>query len=160
MPRNRSHAKQAFIPQKLREEMDRLKEQGLKIKGTEFNLDGPNKLSQAITTLLSPYKDMGSTYPAYYMLVTIACLAWNAALVEEPERGKMVNQVVDLFKDKTNLKGLIEFRQFSYKLIERKLLLFPDDLRYVVKFDVTETKDTFHIFVISLDKSVLSPVQN
>lgn len=122
-------------------------------------MDGPNKLSQAITTLLSPYKDMGSTYPAYYMLVTIACMAWNAALVEEQERGKMVNQVIDLFKDKTNLKGLLEFRQFSYELIERKLLLFPDDRRFVVKFDVTEANDTFHIFVISLNKSVHSPAQ-
>jgi hypothetical protein len=67
--------------------------------------------------------------------------------------------VIDLFKDKTNLKGLLEFRQFSYELIERKLLLFPDDRRFVVKFDVTEANDTFHIFVISLNKSVHSPAQ-
>ncbi len=159
MPRKRSQAKQAFIPPRLRDEVVRLNEQGIKVKRTEFNRDGPDKLSQAITTLLNPYKDMGSTYPAYYMLVAIACTAWNAALVEEPERGKMVNQVVDLFKDKTNLKGLIEFRKFSYELIERKLLLFPDDRRYVVKFDVTEAKDTFHIFVISLNKSGQPPAQ-
>jgi hypothetical protein len=111
--------------------------------------------AQIMPRFISP----GSTYPAYYMLVAIACTAWNAALVEEPEHGKLVNQVVDLFKDKTNLKGLLEFRQFSYELIERKLILFPDDRRYVIKYDVTEAKDTFHIFVISLNKSGQPPAQ-
>ena len=137
----------------MRDEETRLKGQGLKIKKTSFNRDGPNKLSQAITTLLSPYNDMGSTYQSYYGLVAITCMAWNASLVEEPERGEIVKQVVSFFKDKTDANGLLEFSQFSYELIARKLLLFPNDRRFVVKFDVTETNDTFLVFVISLDKS-------
>jgi hypothetical protein len=152
MPKKRSHSKQSLIPQKLREEEARLKEKGLKIKGTSFNRDGPNKLSQAITTLISPYKDMGSTYQSFSALIAIACMAWNASLVDEPERGEMVNQVVNFFKDKTDTKGMLEFSQFSYELIKRKLLLFPNDRRFVYKFDVTETKDDFHVFVLSLDK--------
>jgi hypothetical protein len=153
MPKKRSHSKQSLIPQKLREAESHLKEQGLKIKATSFNHDGPNKLSQAITTLISPYKDMGSTYQSFSTLIAIACMAWNAALIDEPERGEMVKQVVGVFKDKTDAKGLLEFSQFSYELIERKLLLFPDDRRFVYKFDVTETKDNFFVSVLSLDKS-------
>jgi len=152
MSRKHSHSKQSLIPQKLREAEVHLKEQGLKIKGTSFNRDGPNKLSQAISTLISPFKDMGSTYQSFSALVAIACMAWNASLIDEPERGEMVKQVVGVFKDKTEAKGLLEFSQFSYELIERKLQLFPNDRRFVYKFDVTETKGDFHVFVLSLDK--------
>ena len=153
MPRTHLHSKKSVIPQKLRDEEARLKGQCLKIKATSFNRDGPNKLSQAITTPLSPYKDMGSTYQSYYALLAITCMAWNASLVEEPERGEIVKQVVSFFKDKTDAKGQLEFSLFSYELIARKLLLFPNDRRYVVKFDVTETKDDYHVFVLSLDKA-------
>lgn len=96
---------------------------------------------------------MGKTYNAFHTMVAITCFAWNASLVDEPERGEMVKQGVNLFKDKTDAKGLNEFSQFFYELIDRKLLLFPDDRRYVTSFDVTETKDTFLVFVISLDQS-------
>ena len=65
----------------------------------------------------------------------------------------MVKQGVIQFKGKTDAKGLNEFNQFFYELIERKLLLFPNDRRFVTSFDVTETKDTFQVFVISLDQS-------
>jgi hypothetical protein len=155
MTRKRSHPKKEIIPQKLRDEENRLKQQGVKVKGILYNRNGQNKLSQAITTLLSPYKGMdGGTYQSYSTLVAITCVAWNASLVDEPERGEMVNKVINLFKDKTDAKGLLEFNQFSYELIERKLRLFPDDKRFVVKFDVTETKDDYHVFVYSLDNSI------
>jgi hypothetical protein len=136
------------------EEDARLKEQGLKIKETTFNQDGPNKLSQSILTLLRPYKEMGSTFTSFNALVGLACAAWNAALVNEPKRGEMVTLIVNTFKDKTDANGLLEFNQFTRELIERKLLLFPNDGRFVTKFEVTETKDNYHVFVISLDKSV------
>ena len=96
---------------------------------------------------------MSKTYNSFNMLVGNPCLAWIASLLDEPERGEMVKQGVNLFKDKTNANGMNEFTRFSYELIERKLLLFPNDRRHVVKFDVTETKDSFRIFVISLDQS-------
>ena len=86
---------------------------------------------------------MSKTYNSFNMLVGNPCLAWNASLLDEPERGEMVKQGVNLFKDKTDANGMIE----------RKLLLFPNDRRHVVKFDVTETKDSFRFFVISLDQS-------
>jgi hypothetical protein len=153
MPRSHRHIKKIAIPQRLLDEETRLKDQGLTLKGTQYNRDGPNKLSKAITTLLSPYKDMGKTYNAFRTMVAIACFAWNASLVDEPERGEMVKQGVNLFRDKTDAKGLNEFNQFFYELIERKILLYPNDRRFVTSFDVTDTKDTFHVFVISLDPS-------
>ncbi len=76
-----------------------------------------------------------------------------SSLVEEPERGEIVKKAENVFKDATDAKGLLEFNLFIYELIERKLLLFPNDRRYVVNFEVTETKSTFNIFVISLEKS-------
>jgi len=151
MPRKRSHSKKTLIPQKLRQERAYLEEQGLKIKGTSVNRDGSNKLSQAITALIDPYKEMGSTYQAFSALVAIACMAWNASLVDEPERGEMIKQTVNFFKNKTDAKELFEFNQFSYELIERKLLLFPNDRRFVCNFEVAEIKDDFHVIVASLD---------
>lgn len=153
MIKKRPHSKEIVIPQKLLDEETRLEGLGLKIKETTFNQDESNKLSQAIITLISPYNNMGGTYSAYYALIAIACTAWNASLVDEPQRDEMVKQIVSFFKDKTDAKGLLEFKQFSYELIERKLLLFPNDRRLVSKFDVTETKENYHVFVISLDKS-------
>jgi len=110
MPPKPPHSKKKIISiQKLLldEEARRLKEQGVKIKARTFNNDGSPKLSQAITTLLSPYNDMSSNYQGYSALVAITCMAWNASLVAEPERGEMVKQVVSFFKDKTDAKGLL-----------------------------------------------------
>ena len=153
MSKTHRHSQKLAIPQILLDEEARLKAQGLKFKGPELNYDGPNKLSEAIKSLIRPYKDMASSYTAFSGLVAIACAAWNASLVEEPERDEMVKKAANLFKDKTDAKGLLEFNQFFYELIERKLLLFPNDWRYVVNFKVTETKSTFNIFVVSLEKS-------
>ena len=153
MPRSHPHSKKIAIPQRLLDEETRLKDQGLTIKETQYNLDGTNKLSNAITTLLSPYSDMRRNYNVFRTIVAIACFAWNASLLDEPERDEMVKQGVIQFKGKTDAKGLNEFNQFFYELIERKLLLFPNDRRFVTSFDVTETKDTFRVFVTSLDPS-------
>lgn len=150
MPRKRSHSKKDAIPQKLLDEASRFKKQGIKIKQTLFNRDGPDKLSQAIITLVAPYEEMGRTYPAYHTLIALACLAWNAAQLDEPERSEMVRKAADAFKDKTDAQGLLEFHQFTRELVERKLHLFPNDRRYVVNFEVTESEDNYHVFVTSL----------
>jgi hypothetical protein len=152
MTSHRRHSPKNAIPQILLDEEARLKGQGLKIKETRMNRAGLNKLSQAILSLLSPYKEMADTYAAYNGLVGITCAAWNASLEDEPERGEMIKRAVNFFKGVTDAPGLLEFHQLFYELVERKLLLFPKDLRYVVNYKVTETKSTFNVHVLSLEK--------
>jgi hypothetical protein len=113
-----------------------------------FNLDESDKLSQAIVTLACPYKEQFNTYPAYQTLITLTCSAWNAELLREPKRSEMIGRVIDLCKDITDEKGLLEFRELIDALIKRKQILFPDDIRYITKFEVVEGEDNDPAFVV------------
>lgn len=118
------------------------------MKKKVFNLDESEKLSQAIVTLANPYEDRFNTYPAYQHLITLACSAWNAELIREPKRSEMIGRVIDLCKDITDEKGLVEFREIIDALIERKRVLFPDDMRYITRFEVVEGEDNDPAFVV------------
>lgn len=60
----------------------------------------------------------------------------------------MIGRVIDLCKDITDEKGLVEFREIIDALIERKRVLFPDDMRYITRFEVVEGEDNDPAFVV------------
>lgn len=60
----------------------------------------------------------------------------------------MIGRVIDLFKDITDEKGRLEFRELIDALIERKRVLFPDDIRYITRFEVVEGEDDDPDFVV------------
>jgi len=122
------------------------------LKGHEviFRTHDKEKLSAAILKLIEPHRELAPTYAAYNLLIALAIVAWNAALVEGEERQNMLDRLLGVALKTENEKTRAEVRQFMNELIKRKERYFPEDKRYVVGYHLSETKENYHLSVASL----------
>ena len=108
---------------------------------------GEVKMSAALGTLIEPYMDMAETAEAYDRLVALGVIAWNAALQPEAKRRKMLNKIIDqVIKEPADNSFA---KTFIQELIARKEALFPHIKRYIVDYQITETRWRYHLSVAS-----------
>jgi hypothetical protein len=89
------------------------------------------KISEGLVELINPYMDDGMDIVAARVLARIGALAWNLAV--EPEGGE--NQRDELQRQAPpNLAADLD--HLLQEMRQRKLELFPDDLRLIVQTDV------------------------
>lgn len=81
--------------------------------------------------------------------IMAACTAWNMSVVSP----------LDLFDEELNKffeindsdeEGQILIKQIILSMIEKKNLLYPDDLRVVVDFEIVDTKTFFSVNVAAM----------
>lgn len=117
---------------------------------------GHVKMSDVLSDFVAPYRDYAETMQAYRRLLTLAVAAWNAALFPETKQQEVVDEVLSHLPGETRLKS--DVKALLYELIERKVRFFPQYERAIISFELTETRNGYHLSVAStLDGDIISP---
>jgi hypothetical protein len=113
------------------------------------NPAGQERMSDVLDDFVAPYERSAETKEEYEKLLTLGITAWNAALLPEAERSRMLEDV--LGKGLPGLpKSLQEdLRAFINELIARKLTHFAANRRAIVDFTLQEAHDGYHLSVAS-----------
>lgn len=135
---------------KYRKLEQRLRESGLlEEKKLLYEPRDQVKMSQVIIDFIEPYLDSVDTYREHDNLVAFAVLIWNTALLPQNEQKAMIREILGIFSrtDAKELKPIIE------EMIERKKKYFSDNRRFIVEYDLAESKDGFRLSVVSTSKN-------
>ena len=114
-----------------------------------MNPEGAERMSDVLSRFVEPYAGAANTKEAYGKLLTLALMAWNAALIPEAERPAMPEQVLDEGLTGVPVSLRKELRAFVDELIARKLKYFADNRRMIIDFSVEESRTSFHLSVVS-----------
>jgi hypothetical protein len=96
---------------------------------------GKPKISQSILEFAGEFIRMGETLEDRQNRVNAACSAWNMACNTPELREKHLLQYVKgygKFNPDADAEQLADVRHDMEKLIERKIKMFPNDLRQVI----------------------------
>lgn len=98
-----------------------------------YDPPGAAKMSEALLDFVEPYREMAATEDALRKLLTIASVAWNAALVPPAEREALLRSTEDRLPP--DLRA--DYRAILEPLILRKQEHFSDNTRSIVDFELT-----------------------
>jgi len=98
-----------------------------------YDPPGAAKMSEVLEEFVKPYWELATTEDAMRKLLTVACVAWNAALLPPTEREKMIRE-----SEKTLPAGMRQdYRAILDPLIERKEEQFAENTRAILSFELT-----------------------
>ncbi|MGA2254159.1 MAG: hypothetical protein ABSG53_05805 [Thermoguttaceae bacterium] len=120
--------------------------------GPSYRFDAPGgvKMSTVLEEFVEPLADDVEGLEEYRKLLGLGQLAWNAALRGEPERGEMVNELLSTAMPGATVETLSAGRSIVEALITRKEQHFADLRRPILRFEVFDTGDGWHLNVASL----------
>ena len=104
----------------------RASQPGMKVR---INPPGHRKVSDMIWLVAEPLLESAPDYESKEMILKLTTLAWNFALLDPIEQGKMLVEIADLFQ-------CPEGMEMFYHLAERKTLLFPEEERVICKVEM------------------------
>jgi hypothetical protein len=108
---------------------------------------GIRKLSETITSFISPLELPDETIYDFRCKVALACLVWNISLQPLNEHRNEIRALLKTVprSEKKLVAELID------QLLTRKLTCFADDKRMIAEFDASETEDgSFFLAVATL----------
>ncbi len=111
--------------------------------------EGQVKMSDVLEQFVDPYLRFARTAEDHRKLFTLAALAWNAALLPPGDCEKMIAEVLHASLPATGEQVKADAREIVGMLVLRKRLLFADNNRQIINFELTETADGFHLAVAS-----------
>ena len=123
-------------------------------KGTRPRIDTPHrrKMSEIIWEFAADFIGMGDSAKEKQSLLNAACSAWSIAC-NSPETRKLhldhYLREYGRFNPGADEKELADVRSYTEKLIERKLAMFPTDLRQIVGARIVTSGDKDHLEIIS-----------
>jgi hypothetical protein len=108
------------------------------------------KMSEVILDFAQPLLDMSDNDEATQKAIDFAIVAWNFAIIKE----RSGEQALEEMMRKTAKPGTDEAMIERYKphfdmLFQRKRELFPDNQRMILDYEFTESRDKFHLNVLS-----------
>ncbi len=112
-----------------------------------FHPSGMEKMSGVLLEFIEPYVKFADTDEAYRKLVTIAIVAWNAALLSPEKREEMINNLVKGMK--MGFWERRDFRRIMGMMIKRKLEHFAENNRLIVNYELQDLGDQIHLSVAS-----------
>jgi hypothetical protein len=127
--------------------VSRLSKLGLSEKaGIIHNPSGQVRMSEVLIEFIAPYAAEARTEEEHKRLLSVALVAWNAALFPANQRQEMVDSIID--------KAIPSFaaddaKLIIHELIRRKDRYFSEITRAMLSYELTMTKDGPHVFVAS-----------
>ncbi len=119
--------------------------------GREFHI-GPStgeKMSEVLEEFIEPWRDLVDSRAAFDRLIGTAIIAWNAALLPKDERQKMLDAAAVAIKATSDKQTLKDFHVIMADFIRHKERHFAKNKRFIVSYQVQETKDGYHLSVAS-----------
>ena len=117
-----------------------------------FSLGAPAgvRMSDVLGRFVRPFEDQADGEEAYRRLLTLGVVAWNAAMVPDPdEREEMVDEVIDKVVREEGPGGQTACEEIVNQLIERKKRYFAHYRRPIVSFVLEDMGDGYHLTVMS-----------
>ena len=113
------------------------------------NPEGEVKMSAVLETLVDPYLDVAANLEQRQKLFAIAILAWNLALLPVEEQRSQMEQMIEQIVGGQGRQTERDTREILEDLLERKQRLFPNLQRFILDFNMRETRDEFFLSVVS-----------
>lgn len=122
-----------------------------KLKETDviINPNGEVKMSEVLQAFIEPYLDFAIDRDQREKMFTIAIFAWNLALLPPEQQQQATKEMIDETLGKQDRQAKQDMREIVEELIERKRKFFPDNQRYILDFELKETRNDFYLSVIS-----------
>lgn len=108
----------------------------------------PGKLSAIMLEYAQGFFGWAKGSDEKQSMLNLACNAWNIANLREAAREGAVQDCLKEYQQvNPNINDVNNLEHNLRKLIERKLLLFSNDTRYIVdaKIETSEGKETLHV---------------
>ena len=127
---------------------------GRRKQGKRSRIDTPNrpKMSEIIWEFAADFIGMGDSAKEKQSLLNAACSAWSIACNSPEMRKQHLDHYLREYR-RFNLSAdeeeLADVRSYTEKLIERKLAMFPTDLRQIVGARIFTSGDKDRIEIIS-----------
>ncbi len=142
-PKSKRKLKKKAPAQKLRLQMAR---NGLPESKKSTPTPGDkHRMSEVLIEFMKPYAEAATTDKRYQALVSVAAIAWNAALFPPAERRQMLDSLIDHRVP----SGAEDMKLIIRELIHRKDRHFSDIKRVILSYDLTRTKDGWDLSVKS-----------
>ncbi len=122
---------------------------GNKFAGIVANPQGEVKMSEVLESFVEPYLDSAETRKEKQMLLEIAVIAWNLAIMPEADRQPLINQMLEAGVKSKDPVAQQEMKAFFEELIDRKQKFFAQNQRFIVDFQLQDAGRQFHLSVAS-----------
>ena len=106
-------------------------------------------MSDVLEQFVEPYLKFARTAEEQRKLFSLATLAWNAAFLPPGDCEKMIAEVLHASLPAAAERVKADAKDIVDMLVVRKRLLFADNTRRIINFEITETADGFHLAVAS-----------
>ena len=110
---------------------------------------GEAKMSDVLTDFVAPYRIEVDSEVAYQRLLELAIMAWNTALLPEPEQPEMIDRMLAEGFAKVNKELKQEFKDILEQFIVRKNQYFSENKRLIIDFELKDTRKDYHLSVAS-----------
>jgi hypothetical protein len=101
---------------------------------------GEQRMSEVLEAFVEPYLGLASTDNGQRVLLELASLAWNAAILPEDERQAMLNEVVERGLSGFQGQAHEELLDLLRNMIARKLALFDENKRVILSVELTSAE--------------------
>jgi hypothetical protein len=111
---------------------------------------GGIKMSKVLEDFVEPLADPDLDYDGYEQLLSMAMVAWNAALEPEYRRAFFISSAIDAAMEHASIWERMACRELIEKLVSRKLEYFANFPRPILAFHLEELEDgKRHLSVVS-----------
>lgn len=107
------------------------------------------RMSDVLEAFVEPYLETAHTHDQRLMLLSIAAFAWNVALRPEDQQQQEITEFVSQIVPDANNPARRDITATLEELAERKRSSFADVRRYIVDFELRETRNDIHLSVVS-----------
>jgi hypothetical protein len=105
------------------------------------------KMSEIILEFAAPMLDIAPDDDAFQGALSTAIFAWNLACLPAHERKEFLTKALSDLETKDGDPRI--FKKMIEELIQRKNYLYPDVKRFIFDYELTETYDGNHLYLIS-----------
>jgi hypothetical protein len=112
------------------------------LPGAQLRIEprGEQRMSEVLEAFVEPYLGLASTDNGQRVLLQIASLAWNAAILPEDERQALLDQVAERSLPGFEGQAREELQDLLMNMIARKLALFDKNKRFILSVELTSAE--------------------